>query len=160
MLLRCGRSILRPTSTTLTIIGRRSLAVRAPRLAMPCRWARSNGWNSANDCGRAYRLLWMAQFHSSHAHGRYAAYAASDLLDSSAHTHASDRPDDLAEPGRRDGRMRAWFRQRITPCQICDQAVRTAAAWASPSSLMLCSRMTNFWVLPLTVIGNVSTNFT
>src|SRR6185503_18168800 len=36
---------------------------------------RSSGRHSANDCGRAYHLLWMAQFHLPHGHGLYAVCA-------------------------------------------------------------------------------------
>ena len=40
------------------------------------------------------------------------------------------------------------------------QAILTAAALPRPSSLTLCSRMRNFWTLPVTVMGKASTNLT
>jgi hypothetical protein len=39
-------------------------------------------------------------------------------------------------------------------------AISTAAAFSSPSALTLSSRMTNFWTLPVTVMGKASTNLT
>ena len=38
-------------------------------------------------------------------------------------------------------------------------AVRTPAALDRPSSSTATSRILNFWILPVTVIGNASTNF-
>ena len=43
---------------------------------------------------------------------------------------------------------------------VHDYAVVIAAAVSRPSSLMLCSRMMNFWTLPVTVVGKASTNLT
>ena len=40
------------------------------------------------------------------------------------------------------------------------QAVRVEAAPSRPSSATACSRILNFWTLPVTVIGNSSTNLT
>lgn len=39
------------------------------------------------------------------------------------------------------------------------QAIRTAASLWSPSSSTACSRIRNFWILPVTVIGKPSTSF-
>ena len=48
----------------------------------------------------------------------------------------------------------------LTPPGDQRQAIFMAAAFSRPSSLMLSSRMRNFCTLPVTVIGNASTNFT
>src|SRR5262249_51339875 len=39
-------------------------------------------------------------------------------------------------------------------------AILMRAASSRPRSFTLCSRMTNFWIFPVTVMGNPSTNFT
>ncbi len=39
-------------------------------------------------------------------------------------------------------------------------AVSMRAALSKPSSLTACSRIKNFWILPVTVIGKASTNVT
>ena len=48
--------------------------------------------------------------------------------------------------------------KRATPGRPT-HAVRMPAAASSPSSSMAASRILNFWILPVTVIGKPSTNF-
>jgi hypothetical protein len=57
----------------------------------------------------------------------------------------------------RSGRTAVWsWRTRGR----ADYAVAIAAAWPRPSSSTASSRILNFCTLPVTVIGNESTNFT
>ena len=66
-----------------------------------------------------------------------------------------------ASPDRaRVRRSSAPVADRDTRCGHPAHAVLTAAAFVRPSSPMAISRMRNFWILPVTVIGNSSTNFT
>ena len=39
-------------------------------------------------------------------------------------------------------------------------AVSMAATSCKPRSRIACSRILNFWILPVTVVGKLSTNFT
>jgi hypothetical protein len=39
-------------------------------------------------------------------------------------------------------------------------AVSIAATSCRPRSMIACSRILNFWILPVTVVGKLSTNFT
>jgi len=50
-------------------------------------------------------------------------------------------------------------RRRRQPAAGVGHAVRIPAAVCSPSSSTAASRILNFWILPVTVIGNSSTNF-
>ncbi len=52
-----------------------------------------------------------------------------------------------------------FFRARLAGKPYGAYAVSIRAAAWRPSSSMLISRMRNFWILPVTVIGKCSTNF-
>src|SRR5438105_227703 len=78
----------------------------------------------------------------------------------SVYVYAAPRPPRTGQDGalgrfrpanRYCGNLRAALRQA--------QAVTTAAAASRPSSATATSRILNFWILPVTVIGNASTNF-
>jgi hypothetical protein len=53
-----------------------------------------------------------------------------------------------------DGELSVMANYRATACSAC-HAVFSAF---SPSFLIVSSRMTNFWILPVMVIGNSATN--
>ena len=71
---------------------------------------------------------------------------------------------DDARGGRARSRARASGIDRVSvpavPGQAALQAVSMLAAPSSSSSRMEMSRMTNFWILPVTVMGNSETNLT
>jgi tripartite-type tricarboxylate transporter receptor subunit TctC len=48
----------------------------------------------------------------------------------------------------------------IRRCSAGSNSAHAVFCTFNPSSVMVCSRMMNFWILPVTVIGNASTNLT
>jgi hypothetical protein len=71
---------------------------------------------------------------------------------------SGSRADPLIGPlPRRPGSRRVL--ERGSPASGLAYAVLTFAAASSPSSAIAVSRILNFWILPVTVIGNASTNF-
>src|SRR5262249_29771014 len=54
----------------------------------------------------------------------------------------------------------ACKRWTLKACSLDVQAVSIEAALCSPNSSMDCWRIRNFWILPVTVMGKLSTNLT
>src|SRR5207253_6259679 len=69
----------------------------------------------------------------------------------------AQRPEALVQEHQR--RFRPFDALRLDELPADLHAVFTCAAFCNPNSSMDCSRILNFWILPVTVIGNASTNF-
>ena len=74
-------------------------------------------------------------------------------------THLASPGSSGAEQDGRVGHTPGPGRGPARRTETRDQAVSTRSACSRPSSSMADSRMRNFWIFPVTVIGNESVSF-
>ena len=80
-------------------------------------------------------------------------------LDPAIHGFLADRQDVDAPDIQREDALRALAQVTMDSC-LAGPALHAVFAAFSPSFVSTASRIKNFWILPVTVIGNSSTNST